>query len=355
MSCERPVFFPGGPCCGGANSFCSRWPNIDFSRLRWIVRMPSAESGHERSVQYAFDGGRLEYPRLAIPGNRFSYVGAVALTNSIDPPTPDIVVFQEVYGGTFANWIRGGRFVAAHNGACQWFVRCRERLCPGVFALAIMFKADHDPQGWFPAANVILEVAGDPPTEFDLANFSGGSLMRYPSGSANPQFYVSWRDVLKAAECNWLPKVRAMGWDYLSESTSAIDLGLKRRLELANDAIRNPFSGGTHYEPTAIDLASDGLITEGISFGIVSDPRSPLFGQFTIFDGGTRLHDFDGEPAEDGLAWFQWYFSGVLQSVPWVLTSGSDVVAEIGFVNRFERNDDNSTLPAWVELELQPV
>ena len=40
---------------------------------------------------------------------------------------------------------------------------------------------------------------------------------------------------------------------------------------------------------------------------------------------------------------------------PWQLVDRPAVVAEFGVVNRFERTDDNDTLPAWIELELIPL
>lgn len=43
------------------------------------------------------------------------------------------------------------------------------------------------------------------------------------------------------------------------------------------------------------------------------------------------------------------------QPSPWQLVNRPAVVAEFGVVNRFERTDDNDTLPAWIELELIPL
>lgn len=45
----------------------------------------------------------------------------------------------------------------------------------------------------------------------------------------------------------------------------------------------------------------------------------------------------------------------VSQPSPWQLVNRPAVVAEFGVVNRFERTDDNDTLPAWIELELIPL
>lgn len=352
MTCERPLWHPTCDCCCGTElSFCAKWPKIDWGSYTWKMRMPSAASGHERFVQYAFDDGRLEYPRIAIPGNRYSYVGAVALTPSAAPPTPGVVVLPEVFGSSFANWIREGQYRTFYQGNCQWFARCRERLCPGTFALAIMTNAAHNPTTWWPAANVILGVSGEPSTQFNLANFQFGFNV-YPAQSANPNFFVGWREVLQAAECVWLPQVRSQGWEYFPGSTSAIDLGLMRRLEIARESLNSPAATYAHYAPNAMEIAVDGLISEGITFGFVSDTRSPLFGQFTIFSGGERLHDFDSEPAEDGPGWNQWFQQSILRSVPWSLTSHATVEPELDRVHRFERTDDNTTLPDWIELEL---
>ena len=72
-----------------------------------------------------------------------------------------------------------------------------------------------------------------------------------------------------------------------------------------------------------------------------SDPRSPFFRQFVIYEGG----QFDSETIGDiTTTW--------LVSTPWELVSGDATNPSFGQSLRFERTDNNDTLPAWIELEL---
>lgn len=341
LMCMKTVFNPVGPCCGGVNGLCHYFPSVDWSKSTWLVRMPRTRFAEERHAGYLYGTFRGTIVPETFRGDEFSYVGS-APKYAPGPPGPNDEIFPEVFGATTAFHVHGGEYIASHAGGCDWDVNCRERLCPGTFALATAYNQNSAVTYWYLAANHIFGMAGIP--EFNdweaFAFFTGRDFYSYV-GFANPGYYVSWRRVLKAYECEWKPTWTAEGWELTPDLATSIDGGLYARAALADSTVRNPsFLGYGFYKPRAMDLAVSWTLFPGLKFGVVNDARSPLHGQFVISQGG----DFAFESTENGVE--SW-----IVSTPWRLESG-ETVAEYGAINKFVRTDDNDTLPAWVELEL---
>lgn len=117
----------------------------------------------------------------------------------------------------------------------------------------------------------------------------------------------------------------------------------------------------------AVDLhaALDGFSIDGIGYHIAFTVT--LIGSSVRIDSTTIDSHRGGYPMEVGfrdqaLNFVLGMYSvtnatrqQTTESSPWQLVNRPAVVAEFGVVNRFERTDDNDTLPAWIELELIPV
>lgn len=344
--CQKTLFHPTGPCCSGENALCNYFPRVDWSRSTWLVRMPRAKLATEFSWYQVL--GEWRGARGERPSTGFSYVGSVPQYGP-GPPILGDIVFGPVFGSSRAVHITGGEYIAEHTSPCRWNVRCKEPLCPGAFALARAENPSAPVPTWYVRADHVLNTATDPDFgDWDAfaywQDFFGGTEFEIiATGGNNPDYYVSWRRVLKAAECSWIPTWSAQGWELTRGffADGSIDGGLVAHLDAAADAIRNPRSlGYGFYKPTALDLAISWRLGFGFSFGVEADRRSPRFGEFTIREGGTYVEQEYGMP---------WMFS-----TPWVCETG-EVVAEFGRVNRFVREDNNDTLPAWVEIELIPL
>lgn len=341
--CTKTVFHPTGPCCSHVG-LCQRWPGIDWRRAGWLVRIPNALW---REVRFAKDGYPGS-PKVQPDGETeyWAYNAASPLYDS--EPSPGDEVLLNLLFSHHSYFVRGGEYRSSHAGSCRWSVQCRERLCPGSASLmlvnlpGIIWFVSH--QHFVPmefdwiGARGPLNHLSDPITgPFAFVDMSW--LTETWAGNADA--FISWRNILKAAECSFLPSLQVRGLEYGNDS--AVEGGLLSRLNSATDLLRRLGTEAANvpehswYRPTAMDLSVAWTLSGGLSFGIESDQRSPLWNQFTIFEGG--LTDTDGETS--------W-----ATETPWVLTSGSDVVAQFGVVNRFERTDDNDTLPRWVELEL---
>lgn len=338
--CMKTVFNPVGPCCGGGNGLCHYFPKVDWSKSTWLVRMPRARLAEERKATYhygVYRGSRIPDPEIP----SWSYAASVP-QYAPGPPTPDDSIFPEVLGSTRAFHIHGGEYLSTHSGGCQWGVLCRELLCPGTFAIGAAYNSGAPVTYWYLAANHIFGISGVP--DFGdweaFAYFTGPDFIEYVEG-ANPGYFVSWRRVLKAFECEWKPTWTAEGWELVDELATTIDGGLFARAAQADSAVRQPtFSGTGFYKPRPMDLAVRWTLADGLAFGVINDERSPLYGQFVISQGG----EFAFESTEEGVE--SWIIS-----TPWELETG-ELIAEYGITNRFVRNDDNDTLPVWVELEL---
>lgn len=350
--CTKTLWHPTGPCCS-ESSHCGKFPKIDFAKVRWIVRVPSAVTAHELFAYNWFDGGRREYPK---PGTDYwAYSGVMESNTTAGPPAADVVVFPEVFVSSSATWICGGQYIGNHSGQCQWSVRCKEELCPGTVALCAVYNQNWNPQIWYPPAADILGVNGAPaPDAADYGRFDAAGVLTRYTGLVNPGYFVSWKRILQAAECTWLPQWNAAGWEFGEAEVGTIQGGLKRRLREAETILHGTQTVQTSVlNPTAIDLATDFTLTGGLNFGIQTDPRSPFYGQFVIYSGST-FESVGDPPSGPTLTpqWWAWANDRVMTSTPWHLVSGSEVSAELGVTNRWERTDDNTTLPDWIELTL---
>lgn len=361
-SCKRPVFFPGGPCCGGA--VCLKWPKIDWSAFTWLVRHPNARQilqNRSNSRRGAFD----------VASNMFGYItdelrGFTAHENFSQVGTDFQIFGPDVIFGPGAEWYRGGEYLSQYSGNCSWRVHNRERLFHGrlavisVVVLRFGWKVENVFYHSFVASPfTLLEqstidewLSKEVRVPALYRTFTGTDettgrtvVLEYYIAEAESVYqndrYVSGRDVLKRLACHWVPFFDAAG-DIPREMRGDLFGSFFHTLNNLRD--RDPATWPGHewlYKPNALDVAASMFLEPGFVFGFVSDKRSPLFGQFTCLEGATYAADEPNPP--------------FAVSVPWDLTTGPEVVAELGFTNRFERNDSQHWLPEWLELELVRV
>lgn len=152
-------------------------------------------------------------------------------------------------------------------------------------------------------------------------------------------FFFPWRLILRGAECVVLPALRADGVQIFPDE--GIEGGLLFRLEAARQLVNTPATDLPWLFPKWIDRAVAFTLSGGIAFGVESDRRSPYFNQLVISEGG----QYESETIDDVTT--RW-----LVSTPWELVYGDASSPAYGDTLRFERTDDNDTLPAWIELEL---
>jgi hypothetical protein len=445
---------------------CKAFPSIDWTKCTWKVKQPAALWSEIRYAPWGYPGS----PLIAIfdsngdpgNGNTFfaSYVGDIPKYNG--EPGPDDVILAEVYSNTYGYHMRSGEFVSRYRGECQWFVDCRERLCPGVYALFAMQKPDRFWMvSWLHVLNAIYEWTAYRVTVGpDIDPILGPFVFDYPTPydvSTQNLDYINWRHLMQAAECNFIPTQQARGYE-VTGGGGTIEGGLIARLNDARARLQNPAGQSWYYRPTALDLAVEWTLSGGLTFGVESNPDSEFYGQFVVYTGAlyetievitievnnTNLQgytvgftvrvgaaiaggyllteSFFPEPGETEIEFatrianyfnafpFDGYFpfvkltvtveqvgsvvtittrtpdtakggypfgvavfnpetnallnvfsieqrssQALLQASPWQLVNRPAVVAEFGVVNRFERTDDNDTLPAWIELELIPL
>lgn len=356
MTCTKTVFSPVGPCCGG-EEFCKAWPKIDWNRTTWLVRTPDAELLQQET-------GTQKRSGLLNPNtwNSVSYVlhGPGAHPSEAEVGTAYEVPGPDVEFGVGAFWFRGDEYIAYHNGSCVWQVQNREELLAQNIAILGVTKtfpegsgALFNPASWYMASEFVLTPeqlavwhsrqfrVPEVVSVFEGFPYYGGGGEVYDNDQ-----YVSLRDVITALACVWLPALEAR--DDISNFISPAEQNgrMYQPLDLIN-AFRNRDSedwpnNSTLYKPTALDIAASAALTPGFLFGFVTDSRSPMYGEFTCFEGGIYEDGGEGVDAADP----------VLQSTPWELTSGDSMTAEFEFVNRFERTTDDESLPEWIELEL---
>lgn len=362
-NCSGIKFHPTDPCCSAA-VICRAFPAIDWGQFAWRVTMPAAlHVDNIRVAQHGWPGSPLvTVDNDPAPDDFYSYVGAVC-QNEADQEYPlyepsdaseQVIVPDTLEGGGFNYHIFGGQFVGRYASACTWNVWCRERLCPPLFALVLVDKGGFF---WFVNKDHMVIGADPYPVEWTARRVIHSDFLteeydeRFPPpeavyGTAGLTSWTNWRHILKRAECVFLPAQAARGFGVLP--VTSIEGGPMARLELAESAIRQGLPENHparwFYAPKALDVAVAWTLSGGFDFGVISDTRSPLYGQFVIHAGGRYLLEpspIDGEPD-----------SYSLQSSPWELVNRPAVVAELGEVNRFERTDDNDTLPAWIEIDL---
>ena len=318
--CNKTLFHPTAPCCG-AGGLCLRFPSIDWNRIGWTPHHPGAEWAEVLYVPKSHGGPVVNFGAGDPDNGKYSYSGLVGST-----------------GGVLFSWhgyhMPAGDFYSENVSPCQWLVACRERLCPWQYRLAICsahpLNADSfvsDPS-WKTYRGMADEFA-DPVS---------GPFEYYTHGGFGNKFF-SWRSILKAAECSVLPELRSQGFDIIPQED--IEGGLLYRLENAKTLIDSPAAGLPYARPTAMDRAVAFTLSGGIRFGVEPDRRSPFYNQLVIFEGG----QFASETVEDVTT--RW-----LVSTPWKLVSGDPDLLKLGAVLKYQRTDNNDTLPPWLELEL---
>lgn len=348
--CVKTVFHPTGPCCG-ENALCNRWPKIDWNRTTWLVRTPDASALSVDTV-YGRRTGLLNF--YTWNSDAADVEGWTAHESEAEVGQVMITGGDTIFGPS-GYWYRGDEYLSRHNGSCAWQIFNREELLYDNLAL---IRAELDAirpgpfatQFWFIPARGILSAEQlaawrsrtviTPEVGFV---FEGVPFFNGGTESLNTVF-VAVREVLQALTCDLLPELESR-----ADIVDLVDLQDLSQppgvLQIVRDfRERDPSTwpnNGYLYKPTAVDLAASFMLRPGFLFGVVSDTRSPLNGQFTCFEGAEYTEDGDNAP--------------YLQSTPWELTSGDDIQAEFDFTNRFERTNDNSTLPEWIELELVRV
>ena len=306
----KNVFNQCGSC---ENNGCQSLPTIDWSKATFRVTHPDADWIEERAPlqQGGFTGGFLSRsPRIVIvKENGSTEIWAYVGTSITSVVLPSVHILTHVYH------FRGGSHYALLNDHCQWITYARERLCPRYFAVATV--------------NDNGTVTLVSPEKFCDEDPWGNAHVIFVPNKLN-----SWRTILKALECEFIPAQEAKG--NIVDNASGIEGGAIFRLNNARAALADPETFVINHlitfaDPTPMDLAVAWTLDDGFEFGFVSDKESPLFGQFAIRTGG----EFDGN---------------VLQSTVYQPTA--PLSFELGHVNRFERTDDNRYLPEWVEIEL---
>lgn len=348
--CQKTVWNPTGPCCG-ENALCKRWPAVDWNRTTWLVRTPNAQTLVQDTV-YGRRTGLLNSWTWAAEDNQV--LGWTAHESESDVGQVQIFGGDTIFGPS-GYWYRGDEYLAVHNGSCSWQVSNREELLYESLALfwAELTEVRPGPfatKFWFISArNILTQQQLDFWHQFSVLFPAVGFVFEgVPYTDDGTPFqnerYVSVRDVLQRLACDTLPVLEAR-----TDIVSLVDLqdlsqppGVLQILNQFRD--RDPATwphNGSLYKPTALDLAGSFMLRPGFLFGVVTDPRSPLRHSFTCFEGGVYQPDGDHAP--------------FLVSVPWELTSGAEVTAVFGVTNRFERTNDDTTLPDWIELELVRV
>lgn len=318
--CNKTLFHPTAPCCGGGG-LCLRFPSIDWNRIGWLLHHPGAKWAEVLYASKSHGGPRITFGPGDPDNGKFSYSGTIGS-------------FHDVLFSWHGYHMPSGTFFSENTAACQWIARCRERLCPYQYRLANstenLLSAEtiaggrHEWERYRGTSNPDADIVAGPFTFWD--NFGGES-------------FTSWRDILKAAECSILPALRSQGLEITPQED--IEGGLLYRLENARTLIDRPAAGLPYARATAIDRAVAFTLSGGVRFGVESDRRSPFFGQLAIFEGG----QFASETVEDVTT--RW-----LVSTPWKLVSGDPESLKLGAVLKYERTDNNDTLPPWLELEL---
>lgn len=321
--CVKHIHHPTGPCCGTLG-LCKRFPSIDWNRTAWKLVHPGAKWAEILYVQHSHGGPVVNFGPGDPDNGKYSYSG---IMNGVN----DVLLSWHGYH------MPAGVFRSSGVSACNWQVQCRERLCPRSYLLAFADGTDDeltaefivsDPQLWEMYRATSTNVASPITGPFDYETELVG----------NNRFY-NWRNVLRSAECVVLPAMRDAG--AVITPQESIEGGLLLRLELARTLIDTPATDLPWLTPTWMDRAVAFTLSGGITFGVEFDERSPYFNTLIISEGG----QYDSETIGDVTT--TW-----LASTPWELVSGDSSLATFGQTLRFERTDDNDTLPAWVELEL---
>lgn len=342
--CDEHQFHPGGHCCG-ESGLCNRWPNINWNKVTWKVTQPDAIWVETRYAIHGYPGSpALTPPAEAGTGNAWAFQGPIAsYSNNFGEPTEEGTVLFDVLLSTHDYLMLAGEFVARYSGSCTWTAWTRERCCPMSLALGTVDKGFI----WFVSAQnfvnqtIYKEFLRSIP-HIDADPITGPFVFGSTTNGTNPlRVGLSWRDVLRSAACSLLPDLNARGLGVFPNE--GIEGGLNPALINAQvHNIETQPRVSWYYKPTLMDLMVEGKLSGGFDFGIEPDKRSPYYDQFIITTGGQFAREAPGDPER----WCSF--------TPWQLVSGSEVVAEFGHVNRFERTDDNDCLPRWVELELIP-
>ncbi len=320
--CQKNVFHPTGPCCG-ATGLCKRFPSIDWNKTAWKMVHPGAKWAEQLYVPHSHGGPVVSFGPGDPNNGKYSYSGTA-------PPTHDALYSWHDY------YMPAGVFRSFNVASCKWQVDCRERQCPYQYLLA-----------WTETTGVSLKaedfVQEESPWEmYRIPSYPTADPINGPFVLAQKRegnFFFSWRSILRGAECVVLPALRAQGVQIFPDE--AIEGGLLFRLEAARQLVNTPATDLPWLFPHWIDRAVAFTLSGGITFGVESDRRSPYFNQLVVSESG----QYDSETIDDVTT--TW-----LASTPWELVSGNANSPAFGQTLRFERTDDNDTLPAWLELEL---
>jgi hypothetical protein len=264
---------------------------------------------------------------------------------------------QGVSGPGPTYFFPGDEYLALHSAeTCVWECWNREMLGYPGYGLMVVVKNTFEGERWWYVSAKHMSV--DTLAFFDYG-YSFPEIYGVPDGRIpiDPPFEAyrpdtpvgfRWRDVMKEAECRFLPAMRARS-DVISIHPQNMSPGgsLLGHLEnaralFASQDYLNNVNAKYLYKPSKMDIAASFAMSAGMTFGIVKDSGSPLYRQFTIFDGGV-YEDFYVPP--DPIP-----KSRLIESA-WRLTTG-EFRAEFGHVNRFERVLPLYYLPDWVELTL---
>lgn len=344
--CFKTLFNPAGPCCG-SNSLCIRWPEIDFANVKWKVTTPDAE-WLDVDTTITRRTGLINYYTWNAESDEIT--GSTSHP-SIDDAGTDYLIANNVGFGPRAHWYRGGSYLAQHSGNCLWSIYNREELVHKQVAIVRVelsylrsFFDSSQPAIFMAGAQSLLtpeqlafwtSKSARVPEIFEI--FNG---VPFPNGQSGElvenQNFVGLSDVLSRLACYWLP--------FFAESNSpAYDTNYVFPVSLlTNLRSMDPSTWpgiDWLYQPTALELAASQQLSPGMLFGVLDDARSPLHGQFLPFEGATWGTSGDPE------------LPPFVLSVPWELSTGA-IRAELGFVNRWERTNENAALPDWIEIEL---
>jgi hypothetical protein len=319
MTCDcETLWSVCGGCCDGA--ICKTFPKVDWNRVSWQVTSPGAVD-HEVIAASQWRSGLFNWYTWGEETNALT--GWVA--NSSEPAfvgdasgTPNVTFSSQQM------LHRAGAWRSEHAGACAWRTYDRELLVPWNLGLLLAEKS------------FVGSVSGQ---IFAI----GTAAIAGPSGSRD----ASWWDIFPAMECTYLPGLQARSdISNIVDALPYVPLARLQQIEAALKAGGMEQLAGSKWLvcPTVLDITASWALNPGLLFGLVDDPPSPLHGQVTIWNDATLVPVTGGEVGQQRMT-----------ATAWNLVSGSEVKAEFGTVNRFERTNSNDALPAWVELELIQV
>lgn len=317
--CRKTLWSPAGPCCGDS-TVCKSLPRIDWNKYTWMVEHPAAETG-QAVVPDEWRTGEIVFPALWDTATN-AIQGWVVPENEPFLPTDYFGLGPDVIFGNRYYSYRAGRYLSEHAGSCVWRIYNREELWPAnhgiLWADKQILGAPNNLGRWNIGAVHIVPLS----VRQSWADYTG----QEPEYTA-----MSWQDILRFAECSFLPTLLARS-DVYSVGGDVLDR-LFEFEELAESGRLGEYPGSRWlYQPTAIQVAASYWLSPGFLFGFVPDPNSPLYGQFTIFEGGT-------------------YDDDVLTESAWSLVNGP-ITDELGITWTFQRTAAIPWLPATVTLKL---